>query len=280
MCCCWVCSLLCMCFVYCELCTCCAVHVKNNIVRGDLCCDDMTQTSQGLTRWLLWGIFLFLHSIYWFCLLLLVFFSACCWNKLIRSDNKLVSFYPCCVLDCTAVNLATVTSPFACWEVSISRSPCSLTSISCSCLSQIALGHPLHSPPVSCFHSVLWSLTFFLCSHSSSWFPPDRMALKLSASKYIFLSNSKKSFVAASVKFKIGNLKKYKSHFLFTWKTWWWRDNDIQLKGNQCHSVAWSSEVSVYGQYEVVRGHRVLVSVVNTAQKLKIQRNEFKQCSQ
>lgn len=226
MCCCWVCSLLCMCFVYCELCTCCAVHVKNNVVRGELCCDDMTQTSQGLTRWLLWGIFSFLHSIYWFCLLLLVFFSACCWIKLIRSDNKLVSFYPCCVLDCTAVNLATVTSPFACWEVSISHSPCSLTSISCSCLSQIALGHPLHSPPVSCFHSVLWSLTFFLCSHSSSWFPPDRMALKLSASKYIFLSNSKKSFVAASVKFKIGNLKKYINHIFFLLER---RDDDMTM---------------------------------------------------
>lgn len=154
------------------------------------------------------------------------FFSACCWIKLIRSDNKLVSFYPCCVLDCTAVNLATVTSPFACWEVSISRSPCSLTSISCSCLSQIALGHPLHSPPVSCFHSVLWSLTFFLCSHSSSWFPPDRMALKLSASKYIFLSNSKKSFVAVSVKFKIGNLKKYINHIFFLLER---RDDDVTM---------------------------------------------------
>lgn len=43
------------------------------------------------------------------------------------------------------------------------RSP---NTLSMSRLSQMALGHPLHSPPVSCFHRALWSLTSLSCHPS------------------------------------------------------------------------------------------------------------------
>lgn len=54
--------------------------------------------------------------------------------------------------------------------------------LSMSRLSQMALGHPLHSPPVSFFHRALWSLPFISC-HTPRPLPPDRMALELRAWK-------------------------------------------------------------------------------------------------
>lgn len=49
-------------------------------------------------------------------------------------------------------------------------------------LSQMALGHPLHSPPVSFFPIEPWSLSFLSC-HTPWPLPPDRMALELRAWK-------------------------------------------------------------------------------------------------
>lgn len=71
----------------------------------------------------------------------------------------------CCVshdsCHCSDSYQTTVTSPNACWGVRHSPHPPNILSM--SRLSQMALGHPLHSPPVSFFHRALCSLSLFAC---------------------------------------------------------------------------------------------------------------------
>lgn len=108
--------------------------------------------------------------------------------------------------------------PFQSWAVwlskcmlgSVSHSPHSPNTLSMSRLSQMALGHPLHSPPVSFFHRALWSLPFLSC-HTPRSLPPDRMALELRAWKRPSYTTLRTNVI----------LNLWRSTRLKRWKLWW-----------------------------------------------------------
>lgn len=162
------------------------VYVWMNKCVCDVSFGDLMLISQGLSYRFLWDILI--HHL---CLFVVCVACSCCclchaasWRDQILNFHHLINSNSWSIMGLHFLFIACSLLPL--WPLPMHAGK-PFTSFLCntlfmSRLSQMALGHPLHSPPVSFFPIEPWSLSFLSC-HTPWPLPPDRMALELRAWK-------------------------------------------------------------------------------------------------